>query len=95
MNCARIISMRALIFSTPETKTDSVEVRELLRAVRVNNMRLETYDPNSKQGADLCETYGVMDYPAMVILSEDGVVRGFWQGMFPTPSEISLATGYV
>ena len=87
--------MRAIIFSTPETKTDSVEVRELLRAVRVNNMRLETYDPTGKQGADLCETYGVMDYPAMVIVSEDGVVRGFWQGKFPTPSEISLTTGYV
>lgn len=87
--------MKAIIFSTEKTKADSVEVKDLLRAVRVNNMMLESYDPTTKVGADLGETYGVMDYPAVVIVSEDGIVRGFWQGKFPTTSEIALAAGYV
>jgi hypothetical protein len=87
--------MKAIIFSNGDTDADKLEIKNFVRSLGINKLRVESYDPVSRRGAELAETYGAMSFPAVVITSEDGAVRGFWQGGFPSPSEVSLTIGYV
>jgi len=87
--------MKALIFSAKNSIAQKNDITVLLGALRVNHIQIESIDKDSKQGAELAEVYGVMDYPAVVINSEDGLVRGFWQGKLPSSYEISQTIGYI
>lgn len=87
--------MKALIFSAKNSINQKNDITPLLGALRVNHIQIESIDKDSKQGAELAEVYGVMDYPAVVINSEDGLVRGFWQGKLPSSDEISQTIGYI
>ena len=51
---------------------------------------LETLDPETKTGIDLCRTYDIMEYPTLVALSDDGQMQNMWSGLpLPTISEVS------
>jgi hypothetical protein len=45
---------------------------------------LEVIDPDSRRGADLCEVYGVVEYPSIIATSDDGQMRNLWRGL-PLP----------
>ena len=52
---------------------------------------LETVDPDSPDGTLFCETYGVVDYPTVIAISDDGIMQDVWRGLpFPTISELSF-----
>ena len=87
--------MKAIIFSKKDSIGDSFEVKKLLQTLRVNGVALESYDTDSVRGAQLAETYGVMDLPAVVVITEEGKVQGFWQGSLPSEGEISQSVGYI
>ena len=87
--------MKALIFSSKDSLTQNQEITRLLGNLRVNRISVESIDKDSSQGAEMAEAYGVMDYPAVVINSEDGLVRGFWHGKLPSSDEISQTVGYI
>jgi hypothetical protein len=51
---------------------------------------LETMDPDSLGGALFCETYGIVEYPTIIAVSEDSVMQDNWRGLpLPTISELS------
>ena len=51
---------------------------------------LETLDPDSPDGASLCRTYDIVEYPSMIALSDDGQMQNSWRGLpLPTISEVS------
>lgn len=51
---------------------------------------LETLDPESREGADMCRTYDIVEYPTVVALGDDGVMLTMWRGVpLPTISEVS------
>lgn len=51
---------------------------------------LDTVDPETREGADICEVYGVVEYPTLVALTEDGQVRNMWRGLpLPMIDEVS------
>lgn len=51
---------------------------------------LETLDPETKDGIDMCRTYDIMEYPTLVALSDDGQMQNMWSGLpLPTISEVS------
>jgi len=51
---------------------------------------LEELDPESPAGIDFCRTYDLMILPAMLALSDAGVLQNSWLGLpLPTISEVS------
>ena len=87
--------MKAIVFSSGESQKNQIVMKDFLRTCRLNSIKVESYDPNSRRGSELAQVYGAMDYPAMVLISEEGTVLGFWQGSLPGASEISGSLGYL
>jgi hypothetical protein len=57
---------------------------------RQTGHELETIDPNSKEGADFCRTYDIVEYPSIIAMSDDGALQNLWRGLpLPTISEVS------
>ena len=51
---------------------------------------LETMDPETPGGVDFCSTYGIMQFPTIVALSDGGNLQNIWLGTpLPTISEVS------
>lgn len=48
------------------------------------SVQLETIDPESKHGVDVCQLYDVVEYPSIVATTENGVLRKLWRGV-PLP----------
>ena len=52
--------------------------------------KLETIDPDTEEGMHFCDTYGIVEYPSIVALTDDSVMQDMWSGLpLPTISEIS------
>lgn len=57
---------------------------------RQTGHRLETIDPDTKEGTDFCRAYDIVEYPSIVALSDDGNLQNLWRGLpLPTISEVS------
>ena len=55
---------------------------------------LDVIDPDSADGTDFCSVYGIIEYPTIVALSDDGVLQNMWRGLpLPTISEVSYYDG--
>ncbi|MES2876387.1 MAG: hypothetical protein V4678_02850 [Patescibacteria group bacterium] len=69
-------------------------VEEYLRDFsRRTSGTIETLDPDSLEGASLCRTYDIVEYPTVVALSDDGQMQSSWRGLpLPTISELSYYT---
>lgn len=52
-------------------------------------MNITKVDPNSPEGVDLVSLYDVVDFPAALIIQDDGTLIERWQGRLPTKEEIS------
>jgi len=52
--------------------------------------KLDILDPDTAEGAQFCETYGLVEYPSIIAISDDGVMQNSWSGLpLPTISELS------
>ena len=57
---------------------------------RQTGRELETVDPETRDGAALCATYDIVEYPTLVALDDNGVLQNMWRGRpLPTISEVS------
>lgn len=67
------------------------EVEEYLRDFEHRTgKKLEEIDPDTRDGATLCRTYDIVEYPTIIATAEDGQVRGMWRGTpLPTIDEVS------
>lgn len=55
--------------------------------------QLETIDPDTHDGVQLCELYDVLEFPAIIATSDDGSLQRSWTGLpFPTINELSYYT---
>ncbi|MDK2898872.1 MAG: hypothetical protein PWQ10_59 [Patescibacteria group bacterium] len=51
---------------------------------------LEIIDPDAPDGVSFCETYGIVEYPTIIAISDSGVMQNIWRGLpLPTISEVS------
>lgn len=66
-------------------------VEEYLRDFsRQTGNEIGTLDPDTKEGADMCRTYDIVEYPTVIALSDDGRMQSSWRGLpLPTISELS------
>ena len=53
--------------------------------------KIEEIDPDSRQGADLCRVYDIVEYPTIIAVSEDGKLQNAWKGIpLPLIDEVSF-----
>ncbi len=82
--------MSLFIFYKSESEHDR-DVRDYLREFEQRTSHaLETVDPDSAHGIELCEVYDIVEYPTIIATSEDGQLRASWRGLpLPTIDEVS------
>ncbi len=53
--------------------------------------QIDTVNPDTPDGAQLCTTYDIMQYPTVVAVNVNtGTIQNIWQGLpLPTISEVS------
>jgi len=52
---------------------------------------LETVDPETREGADFCRTYDIVEYPTVIATDDRGTMQRTWRGVpLPTVSEVSF-----
>lgn len=51
---------------------------------RRTGVMLETLDPDTREGADMCRMYDIVEYPSVLARKEDGQLRNSWRGL-PLP----------
>jgi hypothetical protein len=85
--------MKSIVIYKPESEHAST-VEEYLRDFLSRTGReLETIDPDSSEGAEMCRVYDIVEYPSIVALSDDGQLQNSWRGLpLPTISELSYYT---
>ena len=82
--------MRAVVVYK-EMSDHAREVSDYLRDfARQTGRELEIVDPESREGADFCRVYDVVEYPTILALSDDGRFIKMWRGRpLPTINEVS------
>lgn len=83
--------MRVIVFYKDNTDTTRV-VTDFLRDVeRQTGHTLEVVDPESPEGVDLCATYDLWQWPAIMAISDDGMMQKLWSGLpLPTIKDLSF-----
>lgn len=58
---------------------------------RRTGRRLDTINPDTRDGGSFCSLYSVVQYPTIVAASVDGRMLNMWQGVpLPTIDEVSF-----
>jgi hypothetical protein len=76
-------------------RDESDYAREVLDYIRDFNRQtghmLPTLDPDSSEGAELCRTYDIVEYPSVLATTDNGILQNMWRGLpLPTISELSF-----
>ena len=74
-------------------KTESDHARAVTDWMRDFNHQtgkgLEVINPDSREGADFCRTYDIVEYPTLVAIDINGALQNIWRGVIlPTISEV-------
>jgi len=57
---------------------------------RQTGHKIETMDPDTREGTMFCRTYDIVEYPSIVALDDNGQLQNIWRGTsFPTINELS------
>ncbi len=75
-------------------KTESDHAREVFDYLRdferQTGHQIEEIDPDSREGADFCRVYDIVEYPTILALDPNGQLLTQWRGRpLPTISEVS------
>lgn len=82
--------MRTVVIYKDQTDYAREVIEYLNDFTRQTGHELETIDPDTKDGADFCRSYDIVEYPSVVALSDDGSLQNLWRGLpLPTISEVS------
>jgi hypothetical protein len=82
--------MKVIMLYRPNSEHET-RVTSYLRDVQhQTGHELELVSLDTREGAEMAELYGIVDYPAVLATSSDGVLRKEWQGeSLPIISELS------
>lgn len=80
-----------LVVVYKEESDHAREVFDYLRDfARQTGHDIEEINPESREGADFCRTYDIVEYPSIVALDDGGRVQSMWRGRpLPMISEVS------
>jgi hypothetical protein len=72
--------MKTLLLYRPNSEHERM-VLDYLRDFKMQTGHdLETIDVDTPQGIELCQLYGIMEYPAVLVRNDDGHVQNVWMG---------------
>lgn len=82
--------MKVVIIHRTEGE-NALLVDEYMRDFTMRTGRsLEILDPDTPDGASVCRTYDIVEYPTVIALSDTGQMQNSWRGLpLPTISELS------
>lgn len=86
--------MKVVILYRPNSEHGRT-VEEFIREfkVRYGDNRLELLDVDSREGSAMANLYGVMQYPTLLALREDGSILKTWEGeSLPVMNDVSYYT---
>lgn len=82
--------MSVMIIYKPVSEHASVVTEFLHEFERRTAQKLETIDPDTRRGADICRLYDVVEYPTVIATTNDGQMRNMWRGVpLPLIDEVS------
>jgi hypothetical protein len=82
--------MSVMVFYKPISEHARVVEDYLHDFLRRTAINLETIDPDTARGADLCRLYDIVEYPTIVATGIDGRMKNSWRGVpLPTIDEVS------
>ena len=71
----------AVVFIYPEQRDYTREVEEYIHDYTVRTGgEVQVVDPESREGADFCRAYDVVEYPTILGLADNGSVLKEWRG---------------
>jgi hypothetical protein len=82
--------MKIVILYREKSEQGSI-IDQLLRDINMRDghgIDIEKIDIDTRRGAEMAESYGVMDYPAILALSSTGQLQKDWQRQLPVISEL-------
>lgn len=57
---------------------------------RFSGYEIEEVDPDTRDGAHLCRTYDIVEYPTLIAIDNSGSLQNLWRGLpMPTINEVS------
>ncbi|HSE29902.1 MAG TPA: hypothetical protein VLA77_04935 [Candidatus Saccharimonadales bacterium] len=82
--------MKTLVLYRPNSE-HATAVESFLRDFKSQTGHdLPILDVDSREGADLCRLYEIMEYPAIIVMDDQGRLQNSWRGgHFPLISELS------
>lgn len=84
--------MRVIVFFRPDSEYARRVEEYMADFERFHpGLQLTPYNIDSVEGSHLAQTYGIMDYPAVLALKEDGQVQQQWEGVDKLPLMNDLA----
>ena len=82
--------MRTVVVYEDSSEYSRVVSDYLRDFTRQTGHELDVIDPTTKDGADFCRSYDIVEYPSIIALSDDGALQNLWRGLpLPTISEVS------
>ena len=82
--------MRVVVIYKDETDYSRTVTDFLRDFKRQTGKELETIDPDSTEGTQFCEAYGIVEYPTIIALSDEGIMQNEWTALpLPTINEVS------
>lgn len=88
--------MKALLFINSRSVKDyKLQIDKLKKDLKVHDVFLEEISMDSASGAERAQIYDVINFPAVIILREDGGTQGVWQSEIPDYTQISESVGYI
>lgn len=67
------------------------EINDYMRDFeRQTNKKIEEINPDTREGADFCRAYDVVEYPTIMALDDSGSMLSMWRGKpLPRIDEVS------
>jgi hypothetical protein len=58
---------------------------------RQTGKTIEVVNPDTRDGAQFCRVYDIVEYPTIIATTDDGVLQNTWRGLpLPTINEVSF-----
>jgi len=84
------ILMKVLLIFRPNSEHERQALDYMRDFAAQTGKKLPTLDPDSPQGAEVCELYGIMQFPAILATDNEGHIQNLWlSDQLPTFSELS------
>lgn len=85
--------MRVLILYHERSEHGGIVTDYVAEFQRYKRKSIELISLESAEGADMAELYGVTIYPAILVMSQNGLLQRLWQGTpLPLMDELSYYT---